>query len=311
MNSNMPFKFALLFLVAISVLTCNPENKDEKNYIFLGHPYDWQDWYGIDPRLEKLDFDQFDQVWLGGDVCSRTTDKAATLNYLDSIFHLSSDKLQWTLGNHDVKYGNVQYITDKTRRNSFYTQTFDDICLLVLNTNLFWYFSPRTLIKDDCEDRQRQLDFMKSVTDTVKNVSHLVILHHHALMSELRKDSTGEVPQVFNTNYEAIQASCDSAVYLTEFLYPKLQEVQKRGVEVVLIGGDFGMRAKEYEFVTQEGITFLGSGINNSLEFETAPDYVTSFDKDKILLIKKNMGEQQLDWKFVELDALVEEHLKK
>ena len=278
--------------------------RGEREYIFLGHPYDWQDWYGIDPRLEQLDFDEYDQVWLGGDVCSRTTFQASTLDYLDRIFDLSSDRLHWTLGNHDIKYGNIRYITDKTGRNTFYSHTTDGICLLVLNTNLFRFF-PAKQLQEDCEIRTKQLELIRSVTDTVEHSSHLVILHHHALMSDLRRDSTGRIPDVFNTNYPDVQASCDSAFYLTEFLYPRLKKVKSRGVDVVLIGGDLGMRSKSCEFWTQDSIVMLGSGINNSLEFETAPDYVTSFDKDKVLLLHRNLKKRSLDWEFVELDELV------
>ncbi len=287
------------------MIACRIPPDEEKTYIFLGHPYDWQDWYGIDPRLEAMDFSSFDQVWLGGDVCSRTTYQASTLDYLDSIFDLSSERLHWTLGNHDIKYGNIHFITDKTKRNTFYTQTFDDLCLLVLNTNLFRFF-PAKQLQDDCDEREKQLELIREVTDTISSASHLVIMHHHAIMSDLRADSSGRIPDLFNTNYPDIQASCDSAFYLTDFLYPRLQDVKNRGVEVVLVGGDLGMRSKQCEFWTKDSIAILGSGINNSLEFETAPDYVTSFEKDKVLLFHRNMQTRKLEWEFVVLDELVQ-----
>lgn len=296
----------LFYLGAVLLVQgCAQQEEKDKRYIFLGHPYDWQDWYGIDPRLESLDFSSYDQVWLGGDVCSRLTFKESTLDYLDSIFDLSSEKLQWTLGNHDIKYGNIDFISKRTGRNTFYSRSFDGICLLVLNTNLFRYFPPKQL-QDDCDQRAEQLELIKNITDTIAQSSHLIILHHHAIMSELRRDSSGQIPEVFNTNYPGIQASCDSAFYLTDFLYPKLKAVRSRGVKVILVGGDFGMRAKEYEFQTPDSIVFLGSGINNSLEFATAPDYVTSFDKDKILVFHRGVPKKSLLWEFVDLDALVE-----
>lgn len=294
----------LLLVVMVAFTYCVAPEDEDKTYIFLGHPYDWQDWYGIDPRLEALDFSNYDQVWLGGDICSRTTFQASTLDYLDSIFNLSSDRLHWTLGNHDIKYGNVHYITDKTKRNTFYTQTFDNLCLLVLNTNLFRFF-PAKQLEDDCKERAEQLALIRQVTDTISKSSHLVIMHHHAILSDLRADSSGRIPDLFNTNYPDVQASCDSAVYLTDFLYPRLQEVKNRGVEVVLVGGDLGMRSKQCEFWTKDSIAILGSGINNSLEFETAPDYVTSFDKDKVLLFYRNVQARKLEWEFVLLDELV------
>jgi hypothetical protein len=295
----------LAFLLLISMVSgCEQDQVNQKKYVFLGHPYSWQNWHKIDPRLEQLDYDSYDQIWLGGDVCSQTTSKESTLDYLDSIFDLGSEKLQWTLGNHDIKFDNIDFITKRTGKNTFYTQTFDGITLLVLNTNLFWYFNAKNLV-DNCEERVAQLSLIESVTDTISQSSHLIILHHHALMSELRRDASGQIPDVFNTNYESIQATCDSAFYLTEFLYPKLQKVRSRGVEVVMIGGDFGMRAKEYQFCTKDSIFLLGSGINNSLEFATAPEYVTSFDKDKILILNRDVKKKSLTWQFADLDSLL------
>ena len=50
------------------------------------------------------------------DLCARTSEKPSTLDYLDSIFDLSSDKTHWALGNHDLVEGNINYITAKTKR---------------------------------------------------------------------------------------------------------------------------------------------------------------------------------------------------
>ena len=301
-------KYFTYFLV-LSFFSCQDTPEIEKDYLFLGHPYDWQDWYKIDPRLEKLDYSQFDQVWLGGDVCAATTKKKGTIEYLDSIFDLGSNKLQWTLGNHDVKFENIDLITNKTHRNTFYTTSFDDLTLLVLNTNLFNFFNSKPA-QEKCEEKIAQLAMIKSVTDTISASSHLVILHHASILNELKKDTLGQIPDIFNINYGNIQATCDSASYLTEWLYPKLKKVRKRGVKVMLIGGDLGMRAKEYSFMTPDSIVLLGSGINNSVNFEEAPEYVINFEKDKVLILHRNVTRKTLEWEFVLLDSLVEATLQ-
>ncbi|MCB0644607.1 MAG: hypothetical protein KDC44_23345, partial [Phaeodactylibacter sp.] len=53
--------------------------------LFLGHPYYWIDAGNrLDPLVEqRLQSNDFDQIWLGGDVCAKTTEKPETLHYLD------------------------------------------------------------------------------------------------------------------------------------------------------------------------------------------------------------------------------------
>lgn len=78
----------------------------------------------------------FHQVWLGGDVCAETTADASTLNYLDGLFDLKSPQTHWTLGNHDVRNGSLDWITAATGRPTYYAAYINDITLLVLNSSL-------------------------------------------------------------------------------------------------------------------------------------------------------------------------------
>ena len=306
LNANTPsLVFAVCFLFLLSFAHCHVF-QPEKRYLFIGHPYDWQDEEKVDPRLERLNYADYDQIWLGGDVCSATTKEESTVAYLDSIFNLSSSRIHWTLGNHDVKYGNVQYITQRTNRKTFYAGFVDDFTLLVLNTNLF-HFHASNPPQKNCGEKEAQLNLIKNVVDTISHSSHLVILHHAAILNELKKDDQFNIPDAFNTNFYNIRADCDSTSYLTEWLYPKLKKVQERGVKVMLIGGDLGMRAKEYSFTTPDGVALLGSGINNSLNLKYAPEYVTNFDKDKVLILRRSLWRKTLDWEFVLLEALLPE----
>lgn len=279
---------------------CGKKETDEKTYIFLGHPYDWNDRARIDPRLEKLPFERFNQIWLGGDVCSHTTESPKALIYLDSLFHLSSPKIQWTLGNHDIMDGPASLITAKTGRPSFYSTWIDGFCLVVLNTNLFWPY-PNKPPQENCEEKKAQQLLLEHITDTIQKASHLVILHHHALFTELKPAPENDA---FNVNALGMQMTCDSGLLVTQWLYPRLVKVQKKGVQVVLIGGDVGMRSKSSAYQTAEGIWLLGSGINNSVNRQYAPDYVTTFDPDKVLIIKRKEKARSLNWVFVPLDSL-------
>lgn len=294
-------RFLLCSLLLFFLWNCHSEQDETKQYLFLGHSYNWHNPYKIDPRLEKFDFQKFDQVWLGGDVCAQTSEKESTLQYLDSLFDLDSDRLHWAIGNHDLKEGDLNLITRYTKRPDFYTTWVDGICLMVLNTNLFWFYdsAPPAV---DCEKKEAQLAMIETVLDTIKDASHLVILHHHALLNKLKEDGQGNVSKVFNINPLTIRPGCDSTILLTSWLYPRLKQIQAKDISVILIGGDFGMRAKEFAFQTQEGIWLLGSGINNSVPLSQVPAYVTSLDPDKILMLEHRPGRRELSWSFVLLD---------
>jgi len=296
-------KFALIVLLFAN-LAC--ENEAPQRILSLGHAYDWQQGDRVDPRLEALDFSKFDQIWLAGDVCSRTTESPATLDYLDTLFQLRSERLHWAWGNHDVLFGNTENIIKHTGKPDFYARWQNGFCLLVLNTNLFWYYAdvPR---QENCEAKAAQLALLKSVTDTIHDASHLVILHHHALFNELKKAAPDQPADAFNGNAIPIRATCDSTSDLTKTAWPWLQQVQQRGVQVVLVGGDLGMRAKTFEQQTPEGIWMLGSGINNSVVTSFAPDYVSSFAPDQVLVLNYWRSKRKLDWSFQSLQTLLSE----
>ncbi|HMQ48681.1 MAG TPA: metallophosphoesterase [Saprospiraceae bacterium] len=292
------FAGLLVFSVFMSACAKKPEIAD---YLHIGHAYDWHFTDRMDRRLEKLNFKSYDQIWLGGDVCARTSEKQATMQYLDSLLNFS--KVHWSLGNHDNDYGELTNITNYLQRPTFYTQWQAGFCLMVLNTNLFWPY-PGVPPQDDCEQKAEQLAMIQAVCDTIQAASHLVILHHHALFTEKMLDEKGDTIRTFNVNPVPFMASCDSSLTVTDFMYPRLVELEQKGIHVVLIGGDFGMRSKQFEYTSAEGITLLGSGVNNTVSREYAPEYVTDFSADYILELQYNFLEQQLSWQFKPLGEL-------
>ncbi len=296
--------FYSILLLAASLIFPGCEKDTSQRILFLGHPYDWRTGDRVDPRIEALDLSVYDQIWLGGDVCGQTTKLPATLDYLDTLFHLSSSQTHWAWGNHDVLFGNTDSIRAHTGKADFYASWQDGYCLLVLNTNLFWYY-PSSPPQQDCEAKAAQIALIKAVTDSIQQASHLVILHHHALFNEYKTDTPGNPADAFNGTTIPIRATCDSTSDLTQMVYPWLTAVQQRGVQVVLIGGDFGMRAKTFAQQTPEGIWMLGSGINNSLEARFVPDYVTSFAPDQVLILSYNRRKRTLDWVFEPLNNLL------
>ena len=304
LSSSVAWVIIVTVLAGLMLGSCAKEEADiSRAFIFLGHPYDWNNGYRLDPRLERLDFSQYEQVWLGGDVCSRTTEKPETLNYLDSILDFSNEHVQWTLGNHDVMYGNTEWITQKTGKPTFYTSSLTGgITLMVLNTNLFWFW-PSEPPPEDCADKVAQMEMILSVLDTIEQSSQLVILHHHSLLKDHKPDSLQEV---FNIDPGSVAMSCKYEDQFSRLIYPKLVTVQQRGVQVLMVGGDLGMRIKQFEYQTPDNIWMLGSGINNSLIRENAPEYVTNFAPDQVLIFHYQEKKRRLSWEFVLLNDLVE-----
>ena len=276
-----------------------------QTYLYIGHGYQWgvEEDNRIDFRLEKLNLNKYDQVWLGGDLCARTTSDPKTVDYLDKFFDLKNPNTHWSVGNHDVLQGNINYITDKTQRPTFYTHHQNGITFLVLNTNFNHPQIPKE--SDDCSLMDEQFELIKKVTDTISTSSHLLVLHHHNLLTNEIAKNELEIDTIFHFNRPNLPIACSPKGSFQEIIYPLLTKVQQSGVEVVLVCGDVGQRAKEFEYVSKEGITFLGSGINNSVEKEWAPEWVKNFDPDQLLIFHHDLKNKKLRWEFKELNRMI------
>ncbi|MCB0706338.1 MAG: metallophosphoesterase [Saprospiraceae bacterium] len=282
---------------------CGTGSEPLQRILFLGHPYQWHaDGKRIDYRVEATDRNQFDKLWLGGDLCAKATAELSTLQYLDSLLDLGSPSVHWSLGNHDIQFGHLDWIKAATGRPNFYQSWEDGYTLLVLNTNIFtWYnASPADSL---CTEMANQIRMIQAVCDTISQSSHLVILHHQCLLTDELSGGETDLARVFNYYQPDFKVLCtpDTATF-TAVIYPALQRVQQRGVQVVLVGGDMGMRAKKFEYQTPDGIWFLGAGINNSVPDDFRPEYITNFEPDQVLLFKYSQG--QLSWQFEDLNTI-------
>lgn len=275
-----------------------------RTYLFLGHPYDWYYDDRIDPRLELLDFARFDGVWLGGDVCAKTSNQPETLNYLDGLFQLQSPNTHWTWGNHDLKEGDAARLRTATARPEYYTHHQDGLQVIVLNTNLFWHnaWAPP---QEDCAPKAAQLAWLMGVLDTLSAAQHLVILHHHGLLNEQKLGPDGALQYPDNISGIPVRPDCRADGDFSAEVYPALVGLRQRGIPVTLIGGDVGMASKGYHYQTLEGITLLGSGINNSLDMASPPPYVRNFNPDTVLLVRHHPHTPRLEWSFERLSDVV------
>lgn len=282
-----------LLILLIAILSLSPNTKaaegDTLSYVFLGHTYYWGFNNRVDPRLETMDMTQFDRIWLGGDICSEASLYYSTLQYLDSIFDLGKPENHWTYGNHDTRNRNYEWLKEFTKRPPYYTYSNNGITTIVMNGNI----SPL-----DCESLDNQFNMIKNVCDTM-NSGHLIFLIHHGI--------TANVPGISapgsygHSNLKQWMANCssDSASYV-DAIYPMLVELEKKGVQVKHIMGDVGANKKSYYGISDDGIEYFGSGINNSKHY-TYNTPIT--EKDLILVFKHVVATNELFWEFRELGA--------
>lgn len=271
-------------------------------YIFLGHTYKKSN--RIDPRLETIDYRAYKGIWLGGDLCSETTRERATLDYLDAIFDLDSEDTHWAVGNHDVRNGNLDWITSATGRELFHANTKDGITIATFDTNV-----GHTPGRDaTCEYREKQANFLLNLVDTLQASSHLILLTHWVVWGEVEPNIPCDI--LANNCISGFQFLCgDGASRFPPFLYDKLVALEERGIEVMVVSGDGGVYTKQFHHATKEGVDFFISGLFSTLDRDNPPTYAVgppvNLNPDSVLIFNHSIEEQRLDWQFVNLDELV------
>lgn len=301
-NKRIAKRWLLILIAVLSLGSCkeqpmspidNPPLPNEDgiaDYLFLGHIY--FDDKSIDERIEAKNLDSYSQIWLGGDVCSETTASFGTLQYLDEQFDLGSRTTHWTLGNHDIRNGNIDWITNKTERPTFYTSHFDGVTLLVLNTT----FAHGGIY--DTIGVQSQYNLIREVCDTIAESSHLILLSHYMVWNAI--DSERDNYAIANANFPSFLFNIEPNLKYENGIYPLLVEVRQRGVEVIHIVGDLGQKLSSYEFMSTDSIHYLGSGITSQTEYNS--QFPTAGKPDSILILHHDLEERSIDWTFEELD---------
>ncbi len=211
-------------------------------------------------------------LWLGGDMSFSTSEDSTTMNYYDSILDFSDQNTLWSLGNHD--YANLNLIETYTNRPSFYSYYRNGLSFIVLDT------------QDDFSNISGdQLDLITSVTDTIEESSHLVILHHKLIWMYGNTDLEPIINDVSNGQFGDC-FYCLNPNNWYEDIHPMLQVVQQSGIQVICVGGDIGFETSQFEYTTSEGIKYLASGISD--------DLISS----KALIFDHNTYTKELCWHF-------------
>ncbi len=280
----------LIINIILCISCCSNGQAQTLRFLFTGHTYDWGVPAGhiVDSRLEKLDLNNYDGIWLGGDVCANTSLDPNTWQYLDKTFNLKNPWSHVALGNHDYRDDNLHLYYSATEKSDFYTSNIHSIVFSVLNTNLN---------ASDCDALDAQFEMLISVTDTIEKASHYIMLMHHQIFDEI-PGLDGFTSNGVCSNYQ-ITCSGKSKSF-EDRLYPKLVDIQKRGIQVLVLVGDTGWH-KGGHWQSNDGIDFIASGINNSYFKSKASEQLEHMEKDKMVEFAYDLHLKRLDWKFIEL----------
>ena len=275
-NKNL-FKILILLIIIISSckknMTVPPDNPPIiKNYLHISHTRTKTN-PKMDSVIESINYKKFDMLWLGGDLTYHTSFDDETMFHVDSIFDVGNVNTLWSIGNHD--YTNIDRIQSYTRRPLYYSYYKNRITFIILDTQ----DSLSNIIGS-------QKEFFNSVVDTIQKSSYLIILHHKLIWMYDNPDLEPQISSVANGGFGNHFYSINPNNFYTD-IYPKLLEVKERGVEVICIAGDIGVKVKEFEYLTDEGIYFLASGI------------CADSSDNKGLLFYHNITDNQLDWEFI------------
>ncbi len=281
---NQPFHLiaSTFFLLFASTLLLTCESKSNvKNYIHVAHTriFDTVNQV-IDPRMEKINYGQFDMVLLGGDLCEETSKSYETLEYLETIFDLDAPTTLWALGNHDN--ANLAFVEKATQRPYFYSTHQDGITFVVLYTQE----------KEDwiCTITGKQLELLQNITDTIQESSHLVVMTHKLIWIKDHpnmKEHQGIKPYDWSCNYMITRNGWQTEIA------PMLQKVENRGIEVIALAGDIGNAVQEFEVKSDDGIDYLASGTNPEKK------------GIKFLHFKHNLETRELTWRFVPVEPFI------
>lgn len=290
------YKYLFAILSSILIYSCNSdtnvnigEKTDEKDilhYIFLGHIRGYN--FKVDSRIEKLDLNTFDRIWLGGDITSESSRDYSYLEYIDSLFDVSNPSNAWAFGNHDLRNFNVEWLEKITGKKTYSAHNENKITTIVLNL----FIGP-----DDCERLNDQFYMIKNVCDTIQESSHLIVISHQNVWKDV---PTLRSPYKYShVGQRSWIANCfDKPAEFIDVIYPLLLEVKSRNIGVVCVMGDTGLgNLKGQIKVSDDGIYFISSGINKKWDIKK--------NDDRILIFEHIPDEEKLSWDFHNLDSLV------
>lgn len=282
--TNCRYKISLV-VVMVFLGACSrdeislPQPSRIRKFLHLGHTYvQGVTEPRIDPRIRKIEFNNYDMLLLGGDMTAASSAHQETVTYIDRIFDIKSPNTLWAIGNHD--YDHPEFITAITQRPRYYATWRAGITFLVLDT--------QDSLSNFTGD---QMTLIRNVTDTISVSRHLIMLTHKLvwmmdegyLQSAVDSTANGNIGSCFY---------CTNPNNFYRDVYPLLVTVKNKNIGVVCIAGDIGYHTSAFSYLTSEGIRFLASGI------------CTACTENYGLVLSYNPEDAELKYEFRSLEDL-------
>ncbi len=264
--------FPLLLFIGYSLFV--PAQQDTSRYIFMGHPRDDdREHEYLLKTVEKIDYEKFELILLGGDLTWNTSADRSTLQYCDSVFHLGDTNTHLAAGNHDLD--NVANLLEFTQKPRYYTFSRNNITFLILDTDIT---TP--------DFKGEQLEMIQNVTDTIEKSDYLLLIHHRIVWMV-------GVPELayLKDSVAASSKNLSQSDFYTD-VYPLLQKVKNKGIQVLCLAGD--RTDVNIKYMREDSITFLASGMRG-----TAPD-----EENFTIILTHHIQTGKLDWAFKALNEI-------
>jgi hypothetical protein len=272
----------ILIILTISFTGLFSQNDSVLKFIFVPHPRsEDQVHQSVYPGIARIDFTKYDMIMLGGDITYSTSKDSETLAYCDNLFNIGSPNTLWSLGNHDVQSGHRDLIKKFTGRESYYSYSRDGITFIVLDTELDANSFSSTFIKGD------QLQMVKNVCDSITESRYLIVLHSR-FMWMINSD-------YFKTRLTDSIAASSRSMDTTNFysdIYPLLQKVKSKGIQVLVFGGDKSKINVAYS--PEDSITFYAARLAADI-----PDNINN-----VIVLNYNLQNKELTCSFVPLTEI-------
>lgn len=250
-------RFVYIIITFTTLLSCSKEKRSsdrERVYLFLAHTRTDNN-PEIDHDVKNIEFDRYNLLVLGGDLSYLTSNDEQSIIEVGNIFNLKSPSTLFAPGNHD--YSNPELLKKHTNRELFYSYSSESITWLILDTE-----------KNSCNIKDDQMSLVKSVCDTISKSTHLILVSHKLLWLNDNGDLQKLANDVPNAGIGNMAHQINPNNFYSE-IYPLLTKVQNRGTQVICLAGDIGFKKNQFEYLTNEGIWLLASGIkfNDDLKF--------------------------------------------
>jgi hypothetical protein len=277
-------KTVILFLIlTVPVTDLLPQNDSELRFIFVPHPRsEDQVNQSVYAGIETIDFTKYDVTMLGGDLTYSSSADSTTLAYCDNLFNLGSPNTLWSFGNHDIQSGHRTLIKEFTGRESFYSYARDGVAFIVLDTELDANGFSNTFI------RGGQLQMVKDVCDSISESRFLILLHHR-FMWMINNDY---FKSRLTDSIAASSRSLDTTNFYSD-IYPLLQKVKSKGIEVLVFGGDKSKINISYS--PEDSITFYAARLAADL-----PDSINN-----VIVINYNKQKKEINCNFTPLSEMI------